>query len=569
VVINLGGSLPVNPGTYHLIEYSGAIGGGGFAAFTLGTSANNPRGQFNFGLVNDPGYVDVSVNFTPVIWTGSLSTAWDANDTLPAPMNWSYNGSGTNFQSGDIVQFDNSTASGGTVSINNGNVQVGALLFNNDAGHPYTLTGTNSIGGSGQLIKNGLGSLTIAISNSFSGGTKLAAGTINANAASALGTGALTVNGGTLNSNSLESIASATLNNGLLVANNNNAIGTGTFTINGGVLDTTTTGVFLANGAQKWNGDFTFLGTQSLSMASAAVSLGSSRTVTVIGNTLTVNGVISDGGNGYSLTKAGAGNLTLGGGNTYTGATIVNGGTLQTAAGNSGFGAIGRSSLIVVNSGASIIVSGNDNSFVGFNNSPSRQIQINAGGLIENGIGGNTTQVLGSPLVLNGGTLASAAASALWGSWDLQYGVSTPGNGSTSYITGGNLALYQSGGTVFNIGASDTLIVSAAIDRTQNVPDYGLIKTGDGTLLLTGTNSYTAGTTVNGGTLIATNPQAIQDGTNLAVGDPTLLGMLPAPVLPSAAVPAESSAVASVPEPATWVLLAAGIGCMALWRRRK
>ena len=51
MVINLGGLLPVQlSGAYHLIEYSGAIGGSGFAAFMLGTSANNPRGQFNFGL---------------------------------------------------------------------------------------------------------------------------------------------------------------------------------------------------------------------------------------------------------------------------------------------------------------------------------------------------------------------------------------------------------------------------------------------------------------------------------------------------------------------------------------
>ncbi len=372
------------------------------------------------------------------------------------------------------------------------------------------------------MVKNGAGSLTIGTSNSYSGGANLYAG--------------------------------------LLVLNNNSALGTGTFTINGGSLDSTAGSVTLANNAQNWNGDFTFKGTQSLDMGTGAVSLGGapsgSRTVTVNANTLAVGGAISDGGSGYSLTKAGAGNLTLGGFSTYSGATIVNGGTLQTTAGNSGNGAIGLSSLIVVNSGASIIVSGNDNSFVGFNNSPSRQIQINAGGLIEDGVGGNTTQVLGSPLVLNGGTLASAAANPVWGSWDLQYGVSTPGNGTTSYITGGNLALYQLGGTVFNVGTGDSLIVSAAIDHTQNVPDYGLIKSGDGVLLLTGTNTFTSGTTVNGGTLVATNPQAILDGTNLAVGDPMLLSLLPAPVIPSA--------IAPVPEPAAWALLAAGIGCLAL-----
>ena len=148
--------------------------------------------------MNDPGYVDVSVSATPVIWTGSLSTAWNQPDTLPAPMNWSYAGSGTNFQAGDIVQFDNSTGSGGTVNISNGNVQPDGILFNNNLGHAYTLTGTYGIGGSGQLVKNGPGTLTIVTSNAYSGGTDIYAGTLIAGTPGALGTGGLAINGGTL-----------------------------------------------------------------------------------------------------------------------------------------------------------------------------------------------------------------------------------------------------------------------------------------------------------------------------------------------------------------------------------
>ena len=81
----------------------------------------------------------------------------------------------------------------------------------------------------------------------------------------------MTVNGGTLNSNAPESVASATLNPGLLVVNNNSAIGPGTLTINGGTLDSTAGSVTLANNAQNWNGDFTFIGTQSLNMGTGAV----------------------------------------------------------------------------------------------------------------------------------------------------------------------------------------------------------------------------------------------------------------------------------------------------------
>ena len=72
----------------------------------------------------------------------------------------------------------------------------------------------------------------------------------------------------------------------------------------------------------------------------APVKLYDSQTWTVLNNgaggidttTLTVTGNIGDGSNGYGLTKAGTGTLTLMGVNTYTGATIVSAGTLKAGA---------------------------------------------------------------------------------------------------------------------------------------------------------------------------------------------------------------------------------------------
>ena len=56
---------------------------------------------------------------------------------------------------------------------------------------------------------------------------------------------------------------------------------------------------------------------------------GTSRTVTVTANTLTVGGGISNGTTANSITKAGLGTLTLGGANSYTGNTFINEGTVQ------------------------------------------------------------------------------------------------------------------------------------------------------------------------------------------------------------------------------------------------
>jgi autotransporter-associated beta strand protein len=104
------------------------------------------------------------------------------------------------------------------------------------------------------------------------------------------------------------------------------------------------------NNAQNWNSDFTFTGTNDLNLGTGAVAMGSSRTVTVSAGNLTVGGAIS--GSGFSLTKDGAGTLTLSGNNTYSGATTISAGTLQIASsgrlgGGSYAGAISNSDTFI------------------------------------------------------------------------------------------------------------------------------------------------------------------------------------------------------------------------------
>jgi autotransporter-associated beta strand protein len=170
------------------------------------------------------------------------------------------------------------------------------------AGSGNITTGKGIVSGSGgSIIKNGAGSLTLGTSDAgaqtFTGGVTLNAGTLTLGAATALGTGALSINGGTID---------------VLVSN-------------------TTPN----NNTQNWNGDFTFAGTNTWNTGTGAVTMNASRQVTVNASTMTVGGVIGESASGFGLTKAGAGTLALNGANTFTGTTTVKAGTLLLGAAGS------------------------------------------------------------------------------------------------------------------------------------------------------------------------------------------------------------------------------------------
>jgi autotransporter-associated beta strand protein len=415
------------------------------------------------------------------------------------------------------VQFDNSSSQG-TVNIGNGDVLPGGVSFNNDAGHPYTLTGLNGIGGTGQMVKNGAGSLTIDTLNSYTGGTNILAGTLNASAGSALGTGAVTINGGTLNSNFAEAVASTMLNSGLLVVNDNLAAGAATLILAGGTIDTTVPGgVTLGNNAQTWNGDFTFKGTQNLSMANAAVTLGSSRTVTANAGTLTVNGVIS--GATYSLTLAGHGLLALGAANTYSGATTVNGGTMQlNYTGNNATGAL-TSPTITVNAGAFLALNAND--VIGY--TVGREVPFINDGIMSNITPANRV-TFQNTVTMTGGTISGPGTGDGNGVYSLdaqggadQFDATSDAGGNPAVINATSIGLQTGAGIIFNVTRGPA---NPAYDMAVNsrIIDFGggahvLTKNGNGILLFTGTNTYIGSTVINGGTLQLGTGQSGQDGS--------------------------------------------------------
>ncbi|NBT25489.1 MAG: hypothetical protein EBT09_02790, partial [Actinobacteria bacterium] len=349
-----------------------------------------------------------------------------------------------------------------------------------------TSTISNAIATStGALTKSGAGTLTLSGTNTFSGSTTVSAGTLIVGSSAALGDtgGATSVTSG------------ATLQLGAY------SIGE-PLTING-------TGVS-SSGALYFSAGGTVTGT---------VALGSASTIQVASTyTGTIQGVISGS---TTLSKSGAGILLLSGANTHSGATNVDAGTLKLGAA----GVLSDSTAVTVASGATFdlnsnaetigsiagagsitlsanLTSGGDNSSTEFSGTTS----AGAGKLIKSGSG--TLTLSGDNLHTGGLTISGGAVSV---ATDSKLGA-VPGSVSAASITLGGGTLKTTGTFTLSTTRGITLSTgSGTIEvATGTTLTYGgvitgaslnVTKTGSGTLVLSGTNTYTGTTTISAGTL--------------------------------------------------------------------
>ncbi|WP_172966148.1 autotransporter domain-containing protein [Cupriavidus pauculus] len=269
-----------------------------------------------------------------------------------------------------------------------------------------TLTHSGAIDGAGSLAKTGGGTLDLNAVNTYSGGTQVNAGMLSANVNGALGTGAVSVDGGatlrlygnfdlggrqvTNRSGYIQLFGAGTLGNaqvtnlgGFTYLLGSSTAANATIVNDGGTMSfqegsnggssrvTTRSGSLTefwgwstggnASLVAEAGGRVDFSGTFGPTLdhrISAGAIAGAGRfqlgrnMLTVGGDnaSTTVSGTIEDGGagggSGGGLIKVGTGTLTLSGANTYTGATTVNAGTL--AVNGSVMGAV------TVNNGATL-----------------------------------------------------------------------------------------------------------------------------------------------------------------------------------------------------------------------
>ncbi len=185
--------------------------------------------------------------------------------------------------------------------------------------------------------------------------------------------------------------------------------GTGTITFNGPGTRSTTSGDTTNGNALIFAADVTFatVASEKTLTLSGPVTLSSNRTLTVnvgttvAGKSVNITNVISDGGNNYSLTKAGTGLLVLSGANTYGSNTVISAGTLSL----SGSGSIANTPSISIAAGATFDVSAITPS--GYTLTGASPVQTLAG---SSTTGAATNNATGKPLTLASGALLSFQA---------------------------------------------------------------------------------------------------------------------------------------------------------------
>ncbi len=239
------------------------------------------------------------------------------------------------------------------------------------------------------------------------------------------------------------------------------------------------------------------------------------------GGNLVFGGVISDGGGGFGLTTGGSGTVTFTGANTYSGNVNINGVLIanlaETTQTNPAFGALGNTQQagrnINVSSSGKLIFASSDTMGGNASTTIGSTLNIAAGGVVTNA--GAQFNTLGA-VSLNGGTLTGtggaldgntiAAMYYLRGTVTVQTGGGIASTISGSGTNDGYALVSTAGGaTTFNIGSTGAvgpdLTVSAPLINTPTNTAGSLIKSGAGTMLISGVNTYTGSTTVNQGTL--------------------------------------------------------------------
>ncbi|EBW5576980.1 fibronectin-binding autotransporter adhesin ShdA [Salmonella enterica subsp. enterica serovar Teddington] len=526
-------------------------------------------------------------------------------------------GTGELTLSGDNSYSGGTTITGGTLTADHADSLGSGDIANSGVLQVGEGELKNTLSGSGSLVKTGTGELTLNGDNDYSGGTTISGGTLTADHADSLGTGAI-ANSGVLQvgegelentlsgSGSLVKTGSGELtlsgdndysggtiiSDGTLIADNADSLGTGAVANSGvlqvgeGELENTLSGsgslVKTGTGELTLSGDNTYSGgttiTSGTLMADHADSLGTGAVansgVLQVGEGELENTLSGSG----SLVKTGTGELTLSGDNSYSGTTTITDGTLIAANVNAlGGGNIDNSGTLMLDANGAFELA-NVTTHTGATTALAAGSTLDAGQLTqENGstlsidLGAATDDaVITADSVTLGGTLNVTGIGSVTDSWtpeaytytliDSDSAITSDFDDltiagmnredvdfltidgkideadNTNYDLTASLSWYadrdnattDAHGTFtlsdpdgsFNVAATLT-DVDDTLDPGSRWDGKSLTKEGAGTLILSGDNDYSGGTTINEGTLVAASTTAL--GTGLVDNNATLV----------------------------------------------
>ncbi len=387
-------------------------------------------------------------------------------------------------------------------------------------------THIGNLTGGGSLTKIGSGTLTLSGTNAFLGGLTVSAGTLITSNNCGLGWGPV-VNNGTLNLTA-GAVTYTGLSNSLSGAGTVNVTlgtGSGQASFNGnysGFTGIWNLGIGAANGAGKAQMNGLDNGAATINVLSNATlmcnSLGTHNAALVLKG--------GDTGEGYGQLRLEA-NATWAGPVTIAGPITTTGDGLFGSTTGTGTvaGVISDldSARPVGKLGGGILVFSNTNTYKG-------QTWIRAGTLAANSIKDlGQASALGAPTTLADGTLkigdgGTGATLSYFGAGDVSERVielSGTSGGATLDIAGSGLLKFTSALTTSGTGVKSLTLQgsSAGSGELAGVLDNGgsgrtnaLVKNGSGTWTLSNANTFSGGTTINGGRLVAAHPNALGTG---------------------------------------------------------
>ncbi len=494
VSVNVANGLFLTTGSIVLVDYQGSIGGGGFGAFVL---ANVPSGM-SAELVNNTANSSIDLKITAVpglVWTGAISSDWDystanwLNQQTASPSTYS-DGFPTEFRDGAVTGTVNLGAypmpsaiivsndtlpyvwTGGAITTpilkKNGpgsltrvegqadiiteiELNAGSYVFSNTYDGTFTSLLTDTSAGTGTFVKRGAGTLTVSsVNDTYEGTTVIEEGVLKLGDTRSLGATTATIvitNGGTLELNDHQPVQP-------VIVSGDGVNG------QGAIVDSTT-----ATAVEYNLRDVVMTGDTTFGCASGRWDLRA-------------NGAHGPGpglrGNGFKLTKVGAGHVSIANQRTTTGYWEMNLGDVLIKEGQLTF----AESLTPGNPDAALAVypGATFNVYdLGITNPLLRHITMTNAMIDSGGTASDTN-------VFNGGILLS-----------------------------GDCRIHAN---------QDHLIINGAISGAGSI---GFYANDPGTLLLNGLNTYTGDTTVTNGTFGGTGVLAgnlvMLDGTNAPGSD--------------------------------------------------